>query len=47
MKEVAKERILLTYGKLTMKRCRKVPSERKEQPGEDERGDKRTDNPYK
>jgi hypothetical protein len=37
MKKVAKEGILLTYGKLTMECCEKVPAEREEQPGEDER----------
>jgi hypothetical protein len=39
MKKVAKEGILLGNGKLTMKRCEKVPAEREEQLGEDERGD--------
>ncbi len=43
MKKVAKEQILLTCGKLTMKRCEKVPAERKEQLGEDEKGGKRGD----
>ncbi len=43
---MAKEGILLGNGKLTMKRCEKVPAERKEQPGEEEGGDKRADTPY-
>jgi hypothetical protein len=38
MKDMAKEQILFSYGKLTMKCCEKVPAERKEQPGEEERG---------
>jgi hypothetical protein len=47
MKKVAKEGILLGNGKLTMKRCEKVPAERKEQPGEEEGGGERADGtPY-
>jgi hypothetical protein len=46
MKKVAKEWILLGNGKHTMKRCEKVPAEREEQSGEDERGGKRADTPY-
>ena len=46
MKEVAKEQILLTYGKLTIKRRKEVPAERKEQLGEDEKGGKRVDTSF-
>jgi hypothetical protein len=46
MKKVAKEGILLGNGKLTTKRCEKVPAERKEQLGEDEKGGERGDTPY-
>jgi hypothetical protein len=43
MKKVAKESILLGNGTLSMKRCKKVPAERKEQLGEDEKGGERGD----
>jgi hypothetical protein len=47
MKKVAKEGILLGNGKVTMKRCEKVPAERKEPLGEDEKGGERGDTSYK
>jgi hypothetical protein len=36
--EVAKDQILIRYGKLAMKCCEKVPAEREEQPREEEGG---------
>jgi hypothetical protein len=40
-KEVGNDQIFRTYGKLTMECCKKVPAERKEQPGEEERDGRR------
>jgi hypothetical protein len=48
IKDVVKELALLyRYGKLTMKCCKKVLDERKEQPGEDGIGDKGAGTFYK
>ncbi len=43
---MAKEGILLGNGKVTMKRCEKVPAELTEKLGEDERGGKEAGTRY-
>jgi hypothetical protein len=43
---MAKDQILFSYGKLTMKCCEKIPPEYKEKLGEDERDGERAHTPY-